>query len=206
MKQISFIILTVACSTIATGAFTQTRPSLVKKDQMYMDIHHIGAGKLNSESVAAAHKKDLTEQKKHGVHFIKYWVDTTNGDIYCLSTAPTPEAVRATHAAAHGLLPDEIYQVTDGKAATVKNGWPFFLDVHELGAGNVTAAAVAAAHEKDLAEQKKHGVHFINYWVSEKEGKVFCLSQAANSDLVINTHKAAHGLLPSYILPVKQGQ
>ncbi|MBI1341488.1 MAG: DUF4242 domain-containing protein [Terrimonas sp.] len=88
----------------------------------------------------------------------------------------------------------------------MKGNAPLFLDVHELGANNVTAKAVAEAHKKDLATEKKYGVNFINYWVDEKKGKVFCLSQAADSAHVINTHREAHGLLPAYILPVKQGQ
>ncbi|MFT3908361.1 MAG: DUF4242 domain-containing protein [Ferruginibacter sp.] len=60
--------------------------------------------------------------------------------------------------------------------------------------------------KKDLATQKKYGVNFINYWVDERSGTIFCLSQAADSNAVINTHKEAHGLLPAYISKVKQGE
>jgi hypothetical protein len=80
------------------------------------------------------------------------------------------------------------------------------LDVHHLGAGNVTAEAVAGAHEKDLKVEKKYGVNFINYWVDTDNGTIFCLSQAPDSNAVIQTHKEAHGLLPDVVLPVKQGQ
>ena len=38
-----------------------------------------------------------------------------------------------------------------------------FLDVHDLGPGKVTAAAVADAHKKDLATQSEFGVSFIKY-------------------------------------------
>ena len=81
-----------------------------------------------------------------------------------------------------------------------------FLDVHNLGAGNVTVAAVAEAHKKDLAAEKKYGVNFINYWVDEKTGTIFCLSEAPDSNAIISTHKEAHGLLPAYVLKVKQGE
>jgi Protein of unknown function (DUF4242) len=75
-----------------------------------------------------------------------------------------------------------------------------------LGAGNVSAKDVAEAHKKDLAVESKYGVNFINYWVDEKEGMVMCLSQAKDSTSIIQTHKEAHGLLPAYVLKVKQGE
>ncbi|MNH43004.1 hypothetical protein D3C79_1048130 [compost metagenome] len=81
-----------------------------------------------------------------------------------------------------------------------------FIDVHELGPGKVTAKDVAEAHAKDLAVESKYGVNFINYWVDEKNGVVFCLSEAADSTAILKTHKAAHGLLPAYIIKVKQGE
>src|SRR5947199_333565 len=85
-------------------------------------------------------------------------------------------------------------------------GRNYYIDVHHLGAGKVTAAAVADAHAKDLATEKKYGVQFIKYWVDEKDGRVVCLSQAPDSSAVINTHKEAHGLVPVSIEKVKQGQ
>jgi hypothetical protein len=35
---------------------------------------------------------------------------------------------------------------------------------------------------------------------------VLCLSQAKDSNDVIQTHKEAHGLLPAYVLKVKEGE
>ena len=78
--------------------------------------------------------------------------------------------------------------------------------MHYFDAGKVTAKDVAAAHQKDLAVEKKYGVNFINYWVDEKEGVVMCLSQAKDSNAVIQTHKEAHGLLPAYVEQVKPGK
>jgi len=148
----------------------------------------------------------LAIEKKYGVNFIKYWVDENKGLIYCLSSAPDSESIRKTHAEAHGLLPQYIYKVTDGIPSAVTSESNYFLDVHYLGAGNVTAKDVAGAHEKDLAVEKKFGVNFINYWVDEKNGMVLCLSQAKDSNDVIQTHKEAHGLLPAYVLKVKEGE
>ena len=173
---------------------------------LFIDVHHLGPGKVTYETVAGAHAKDLATEGKYGVDFIKYWVDTTRGDVYCLSSSRDTGSIIKTHAEAHGLLPDHIYLMSEGTEAVVNGGKNLFLDVHEFGAGNVTASAVAGAHQKDLAVQSKYGVNFINYWVNEKEGVVMCLSEAPDSNAVINTHKEAHGLVPKYVLKVKQGK
>jgi hypothetical protein len=52
-----------------------------------------------------------------------------------------------------------------------------FMDVHDI-EGGVSADDVAAAHEKDLETQVRYGVNYLNYWVSEPEGKIFCLVEA----------------------------
>ena len=176
------------------------------KKTLYIDVHQLQPGKVKYEDVAKAHAKDLATEKKYGVHFIKYWVNEEKGLVYCLSSSGDSESIRKTHAEAHGLLPEYIYKVTDGTASNLINQSNFFLDVHYLGAGKVTAKDVAGAHAKDLAVEKKYGVNFINYWVDEKNGVVMCLSQAKDSTAVINTHKEAHGLIPAYVLPVKQGE
>jgi hypothetical protein len=173
---------------------------------LYIDVHHLGAGKVTYDAVAAAHKKDLAVEKKYHVEFIKFWVDEKRGNVYCLSSAPDTAAIVKTHGEAHGLLPDQILRVTPGMQASIIQGKDFYLDIHNLGAGKVTAADVAGAHQKDLAVQDKHGVNFINYWVDERSGTVVCLSQAPDSAAVIATHKEAHGLLPNQIMKVQPGQ
>lgn len=173
---------------------------------IYIDVHHLGAGKVTVKEVEAAHQKDLATQKAYGVTFLKYWFDENTGDVYCLSSADNPESIGKTHAEAHGLLPDEFYQVTGGQEAAIKGKNSLYLDIHQLGAGKVTAADVAGAHQKDLAVQGKYGVNLINYWVDEKRGTVICLAQAPDSAALINTHKEAHGLIPIKVMKVKQGQ
>lgn len=79
------------------------------------------------------------------------------------------------------------------------------MDVHDLGEGKVTAEAVAEAHAADLQVQDERGVRFLSYWVDEPNGKVYCLSHAPNAEAVIETHRQAHGLLPSTIGPVSEG-
>jgi len=81
-----------------------------------------------------------------------------------------------------------------------------YMDVHELGAGKVTADAVAKAHAADLGVQGRHGVQFLHYWVDEQRGTVYCLSRAPDADAVVATHREAHGLLPTSIGVVSEGQ
>ena len=202
------VVVFVIQSLLIYRASAQTKMTDTSghKTHLYIDIHHLEPGKVTYEAVMQAHQKDLATEDKYGVHFLKFWVDEPGGVVYCLSSAPDSAAIRKTHAEAHGLLPDQTYLVTDGAESTIIPGETFYLDAHELGAGKVTAKDVAAAHQKDLAVEKKYGVNFINYWVNEKDGVVLCLSQAPDSSAIIATHKEAHGLLPAYVVPVKQGQ
>lgn len=89
---------------------------------------------------------------------------------------------------------------TDAPPAPAKK---LYMDVHEL--GKVSAKDVATAHAKDLAVQAKHGVDFKTYWVDEEHGKVYCLSEAPNTESVVATHREAHGLLPASVAEVTEG-
>ncbi len=76
----------------------------------FIDVHHsIGQG-LGTEERAAIHARDLTVQGKHGVRFLKYWYDPVTGRAFCLSEAPSKEAVLAAHREAHGVTADEIFE------------------------------------------------------------------------------------------------
>ena len=78
-----------------------------------MDIHHRVEG-LTADGAAAAHQQDVAVQARYGVRFIRYWYDERTGKVFCLSEAPNPEAISAVHRAAHGILADEIVEVTEG--------------------------------------------------------------------------------------------
>lgn len=171
---------------------------------LFMDVHELGS--VTAEAVADAHAQDLAVQGEYGVNFLRYWVDEANGKVYCLAEANDAGSVSAAHERAHGLVPQNVYQVTEGIEAPATGRSNLFLDVHKLGAGTVTPADVAAAHEEDLAAQDEHGVNFINYWVDPRTGNVFCLSEAAHADDVIATHRDAHGLISDEIAAVTQGQ
>jgi hypothetical protein len=205
---IPIMALAISCGTgnnkpQETADTTPTENAATK--HLFLDVHNLEPGKVTFAAVADAHQKDLATQDKYGVNYIKYWVDEKAGKVYCLAESADSASLYKTHQEAHGLVPDLVHQVSDGPEAKL-SGRTLFLDIHRLGAGNVTEEAVAGAHTKDLAVQGKYNVNFINYWVDPKQGVVMCLSEANDTTSIVNTHKEAHGLLPAEIHRVQQGQ
>lgn len=80
-----------------------------------------------------------------------------------------------------------------------------YMDVHNALPDGTTATDVAAAHKADLQTQDRFGVHYLNYWVDEQAGKVFCLIEAPSADAANAVHREAHGLVADEIYPVLQG-
>jgi hypothetical protein len=80
---------------------------------LFMDAHTLEGGVAVAD-VAAAHQADLETQAKHGVNYLRYWVDEAAGKIFCLVEAPDAETANTVHREAHGLVADEIYAVTEG--------------------------------------------------------------------------------------------
>jgi hypothetical protein len=192
---------------VDTTATTTTPTADTSVAQSYfIDVHDLEPGKVSFKDVEGAHQKDLATQDKYGVKFLKFWVDEKKGKVYCLSQAKNEASVTNTHKEAHGLIPSNLYQVSSGTEVIATGNKQFFIDVHEMGPGKVTAKDVADAHTKDLAVQDKYGVNFTNYWVDEKKGVIMCMSEAPDSNAVKKAHKEAHGLLPVYVVKVKQGE
>jgi hypothetical protein len=81
---------------------------------LFMDAHTVEGG-VSASDVAAAHQADLATQGEHGVSYERYWVDEAAGRIFCLVEAPDAEAAATVHREAHGLVADEIYQVSEGR-------------------------------------------------------------------------------------------
>lgn len=79
-----------------------------------MDVHKKVKG-VTAKALAEAHQKDLEHQGKHGVHFLKYWLDEKSESVFCLANAPDSKAMERVHKEAHGLLADEIHEVTENK-------------------------------------------------------------------------------------------
>jgi uncharacterized protein DUF4242 len=81
---------------------------------------------------------------------------------------------------------------------------PLYMDVHTID-GGVSAADVEKAHLADLAEQGKHDVRYLRYWVDEPNGKVFCLVEAPSAEAANTVHRDAHGLVADDVFQVQEG-
>ena len=80
---------------------------------LFMDTPTLDGG-VKASDVAQAHLADLQTQDRHGVHYLRYWVDEPAGRIFCLVEAPNPDAANTVHREAHGLVADEIHEVKEG--------------------------------------------------------------------------------------------
>jgi hypothetical protein len=80
---------------------------------LFMDSHDLH-GPVTAEEVAKAHAADVATQDEFAVTYRQYWVDETQGRIFCLVDAPTAEAAATVHRKAHGLVADEIFPVVEG--------------------------------------------------------------------------------------------
>jgi ferredoxin-NADP reductase len=76
----------------------------------FMDVHRSMVG-VTSEALATAHQADLDIQGEEDVTFHHAWADPKTGHVFCLSDAPSAEAVRRIHERA-GHPADEIHEIT----------------------------------------------------------------------------------------------
>ena len=102
---------------------------------MYMDIHEVQGA--TAEDVAKAHIADVKTQGKYGVEYHKYWFNESNGKIFCLCSAPSPEAAASVHREAHGLVAAKIIEVAPELAEGFLGGG----EVNPAGAAIVPGAA-----------------------------------------------------------------
>lgn len=80
---------------------------------LFLDVHRNLTG-VTAAAGAEAHQKDLAVQARHGVQYLRYWVDAGAGTVFCLVEAPNKQAAAQVHREAHGLVADEIYEVVEG--------------------------------------------------------------------------------------------
>ena len=80
---------------------------------LFMDVHTIDGG-VALDDVAKVHVADLQTQGRYDVKYLRYWVDQSEGKVFCLVDAPSSDAAAAVHKEAHGLVADEIYAVQEG--------------------------------------------------------------------------------------------
>lgn len=80
---------------------------------LYMDVHTIGGGVAVGD-VAKAHLADLDTQGKYEVRYLRYWVNESEGKVFCLVDAPSADAASTVHREAHGLVADDVFEVQEG--------------------------------------------------------------------------------------------
>ncbi|CUR58693.1 putative gualylate cyclase protein [metagenome] len=80
---------------------------------LFLDVHSLD-GPITLDDVAKAHDADLRVQESHAVNYLRYWVDEAAGTIFCLVEAPSADVAADVHREAHGLVAQEIHQVTEG--------------------------------------------------------------------------------------------
>jgi Nickel responsive protein SCO4226-like len=76
----------------------------------YIDVHRNVKG-ITAEQLMEAHQKDLDLQDQENANFKHAWGDPETGTVFCLSEAPSKEAVMRTHERA-GHPTDEVYEIT----------------------------------------------------------------------------------------------
>jgi hypothetical protein len=76
----------------------------------FMDVHSGFVG-VTAEQLEEAHGRDLAIEAEEGVHFERAWLDPEVGKVFCLSTAPSREAVMRIHERA-GHPTGEVYDLT----------------------------------------------------------------------------------------------
>jgi hypothetical protein len=75
-----------------------------------MDVH-TGMVGITPEALAAAHAGDLAIQADEHVSFEHAWADPVSGTVFCISEAPSADAVQRIHTR-NGIPPAEIYAVS----------------------------------------------------------------------------------------------
>ena len=78
----------------------------------YMDVHDIPG--VKADDVAKAHEADVRVQGKYGVNYKSYWVNESEGKVFCLVDSPDKETANRVHREAHGLEAHTLYEVEQG--------------------------------------------------------------------------------------------
>jgi AraC-like DNA-binding protein len=78
------------------------------------------------------------------------------------------------------------------------------MDLHVL--DGVTIEEVKKAHMADLQVQHKYGVRYVQFWVNEKAGMVFCLMDGPDKESCAAVHKEASGNIACNLIEVSKGE
>lgn len=84
---------------------------------------------------------------------------------------------------------------------------PLFMDLHKASDYEVkpTVDEIKHNHIADLEVQHKYGVKFLQYWINEEAGLVFCLMEAPDKESCAAVHREAHGAMPCNVIELQGG-
>lgn len=80
---------------------------------------------------------------------------------------------------------------------------PLYMDRHDV--PGATPKDVAEAHLSDLEVADGFDVDFLSYWYDSADDAVFCFARAPAPENMESVHRASHGLIPSEIIEVSEG-
>jgi hypothetical protein len=81
---------------------------------------------------------------------------------------------------------------------------PLFMDTHRFEGEMPSDEEIREAHAADLAEQDRHGVRYLKYWVSREAKIVHCLVEAPDADTAARVHVETTGSGPEEIYAVEE--
>lgn len=76
---------------------------------LYMDVHDVPGA--TADAVARAHEMDVEVQSRYGVNYHHYWFNEALGKVFCVCSAPNPEAAERVHREAHGLMATKLIEI-----------------------------------------------------------------------------------------------
>jgi AraC-like DNA-binding protein len=81
------------------------------------------------------------------------------------------------------------------------------MDLHKASdyAIKPTVEEIKHNHIADLQVQHKYGVKFLQYWINEEAGLVFCLMEAPDKESCTAVHREAHGNMPCNVIELQGG-
>jgi AraC-like DNA-binding protein len=80
---------------------------------------------------------------------------------------------------------------------------PLFMDYHMV--SDIDIDAVKQGHKADKSIQEKYGVKYIQFWVNQEAGTIFCLIEAPDKEACEKVHQEAHGNIACQIVQVERG-
>ncbi len=80
---------------------------------------------------------------------------------------------------------------------------PLYMDFHKI--SGITIEDVKKAHMADLSVQERYGVKYHQFWLNQKEGTIFCLTEGPDMETCEMVHRLAHGNVACAMTEVKPG-